>query len=180
MDLRRLFPVAFVLGAFLPAGCVTPDKPDPAATTRGVAPAPPTPGGAYDNSDIAVKNRLRSFIAGDGLATTPPKPGEPARLTAAWSNKVIYAPDPTHGGDPVPGLMGKLWLFGPDEGVPLSLDGEIFVGAWDTSPKAEGGQPVLLEVWHLDVEAAGNSGRRTSSAARPTARSCRGAGTTST
>ena len=59
------------------------------------------------------------------------------------NNKVIYAPDPVHGGNPVPGLMGKLWVFGPDESVPLSLDGEIFVGAWDNSRTAQGGEPVL-------------------------------------
>jgi hypothetical protein len=148
MDLRRLFPVAFVLGAFVPAGCVTPAKPDPVAA-RAVAPAPAA---AADSADPMV--RLRAFIAGDGLTTTPAKPGQAARLTAAWNNKVIYAPDPTHGGEPVPGLMGKLWLFGPEIGAPLTPDGEIFVGAWDNGPTLDGGQPVLLEVWHIDAETA--------------------------
>jgi hypothetical protein len=148
MDLRRLFPVAFVVGVIVPAGCMTPAKPDPVAA-RAVAPAPAV---AADSTDPMV--RLRAFVAGDGLTTTPAKPGQAARLTAAWNNKVLYAPDPTHGGEPVPGLMGKLWIFGPEIGAPLTLDGEIFVGAWDNTPTLNGGEPILLEVWHIDAETA--------------------------
>jgi hypothetical protein len=152
MDLRRLSCAALVVGAAALAGCTTPGKPEPAeapkpvAAARAVAPPPPP---ATD-----PMGRLRAFISGDGLSTTPARPGEAARLTASWNNKVIYAPDPVHGGNPVPGLMGKLWVFGPDEAVPLALDGEIFVGAWDNSRTAAGGEPVLLEVWHIDGEAA--------------------------
>jgi hypothetical protein len=156
MDLRRLFPTAVVLGAAALAGCVTPSKPEPTADKPTVA-APPQPaviGGGLDQNDTVVKLRLRAFIAGDGLSLTPPKPGQAARLTAAWNNKVIYAPDPTHGGEPVPGLMGELWLFGPEIGAPMTLEGELFVGAWDNGPTATGGQPILMEVWHIDPEAA--------------------------
>ena len=85
--------------------------------------------------------------------TAPAKPGEAARLTAAFSNKVIYAPDPTRGGDPVPGLLGRLYVFSTDEAVPIVADGELVVDVWDNSPKINGGKPKLLEVWHLDAEA---------------------------
>jgi hypothetical protein len=169
MDLRRRSFAALVVGAAVLCGCVsTPvSKPAPVVDTPGVvapivkAPPGPAPLLATDQADPSgLKARLRSFIAGDGLATTQAKVGEPARLTAAWNNKVIYAPDPTHGGDPVPGLMGKMWVFGPDISVPLSLDGEIFVGAWDNGPTINGGQPVLLEAWHIDPEAAKKIRRR--------------------
>jgi hypothetical protein len=158
MDLRRLSLVGLVAGATVLAGCVTPaSHPDP-TLAKSVTP-PPAPitaaAGPTPDDPTGLKSRLRGFLANDALSTTPAKPGQGARLTAAWNNKVIYAPDPTHGGDPVPGLMGKLWVFGPDESVqvPLALDGEIFVGAWDNSPKLTGGQPVLIEVWHIDPEA---------------------------
>ena len=130
--------------------------------TEGRLSQGPADGGARRefNPDDPIKARLRAFIAGDGLATTPARPGQGARLTASWNNKVIYAPDPTHGGNPIPGLMGKLWVFGPDEAVPLSMDGEIFVGAWDNSQTANGGEPVLLEVWHINPEAVKKIRRR--------------------
>lgn len=149
MDLRRLSCAVLVVGAASFVGCTSPGKPEPAeppkpVAARAVAPPPTTD----------PMGRLRAFVAGDGLTTTAAKPGEVARLTAAWNNKIIYAPDPVHGGEPVPGLMGKLWLFGPDVSTPLTADGEIFVGAWDNGPTINGGQPVLLEVWHIDSEAA--------------------------
>jgi hypothetical protein len=151
MDFRRLSCAALVAGAAALAGCMTTGKPEPAeapkpVAARAAAPSPDDP--------IGVKARLRAFITHDGLTTTPAKPGEAARLTAAWNNKIIYAPDPVHGGQPVPGLMGKLWLFGPDVAVPLTVDGEIFVGVWDNGPTVNGGPPVLLEAWHIDAEAA--------------------------
>lgn len=159
MDVRRLSCAALVLGVAGLAGCISPFKPETvtqppkAVEVNAAAPAPPPPAPTTPSADDQM-GRLRAFVTGDGLATTPANPGQGARLTAAWQNKVIYAPDPTHGGNPVPGLMGKMWVFGPDEGVPLSLDGEIFVGAWDNSRTVHGGEPVLLEVWHLDPAAA--------------------------
>jgi hypothetical protein len=160
MDLRRLTCAALVVGAAALAGCHTPFKAEPAEPVKSspaVLPAPTpvvaAPAPAPTNPTDPM-GRLRAFIANDGLAGPPEKAGQAARLTAAWNNKVIYAPDPTHGGDPVPGLMARLWLFGPDTKDPLSLEGELFLGAWDMSPKATGGQPVLLEVWHIDPEAA--------------------------
>src|SRR3954467_11556449 len=152
MDLRRLSCAALVAAAAVLAGCVTPAKPDPAAAPKGVAAdvtAPTTTSTATDPT-----GRPRAFIAGDGLAAAPARPGQGARLTASWNNKVIYAPDPVHGGNPVPGLMGKLWVSGPAEAAPRRLAGEVFVGAWDNSRTAEGGEPVLLEVWHMGPEAA--------------------------
>lgn len=161
MDLRRLSCAALVLGVAGFAGCISPFKPEAAAPppkaveekAATAAPTLPPPAPTAPPADDQL-GRLRAFVAGDGLATTPAKPGQGARLTAAWNNKVMYAPDPTHGGNPVPGLMGKMWVFGPDEAVPLGMDGEIFVGAWDNSQTVHGGEPVLLEVWHLDPAAA--------------------------
>lgn len=85
--------------------------------------------------------------------TAPAKPGEAARLTAAFSNKVTYAPDPTRGGDPVPGLLGRMYVFSTDEAVPIVADGELIVDVWDNSPKVNDGKPKLMEVWHLDAAA---------------------------
>lgn len=152
MDLRRLARATLVFGIVTLAGCVTPSKPASDAGPKVVpADKPAAPEAVGD-----PMGKLRAFITGDGITSTPAQLGEASRLTAAWNNKVTYAPDPTHGGEPVPGLVGKLWLFGPDEAIPLAIDGEVFVGAWDCSPQtkqANDGQPKLLEVWHFDPAA---------------------------
>ncbi|HKA06961.1 MAG TPA: hypothetical protein VKD71_06855 [Gemmataceae bacterium] len=153
MDLRRFTPI--VLGTAFLVGCTTTPKPNPAETSRAVAPAAATT--TPDPNDPlppGLTPKFVAFLSSQGLSQTPAKPGEAARLTAAWNNKVIFAPDPTHGGEPVPGFLAKLWLFGPDEAIPITPDGEIIIGMWDNSPKATGGQPALLELWHIDRETA--------------------------
>jgi hypothetical protein len=151
MDLRRSVSVASILGAGLLAGCVT-TRPKPPEATRAVAPAP-TPD-ANDPLPPGLTPKFMSFLTSQGLSSAPAKDGEPARLVTAWNNKIIYAPDPVHGGEPVPGFLAKLWLFGPEESIPITPDGEILVGMWDNSAKATGGQPALLELWHIDRETA--------------------------
>ncbi|MBO0699112.1 MAG: hypothetical protein J2P46_12015 [Zavarzinella sp.] len=147
------------LGATLLAGCVTTTKPDPArpkvASTEAPAAAIPD-----DPLPPGLSPKFVAFVAQQGLSTTPAKPGQAARLTAAWNNKVIYAPDPTHGGDPVPGLLARLYVFGPIEegnpasGVPLEPDGELIVGLWDLGAKEAGKPPELMELWHIDRDTA--------------------------
>jgi hypothetical protein len=105
--------------------------------------------------------KFNALLTNQGLAGPATKPGEAARLTVAWNNKINYAPDPTRGGDPLPGLIAKVYLFGPEFGpedktpqVPLKGDGELLVAVWDHSQKAAGGSPKLLELWHIDPETA--------------------------
>ncbi|HEX3147069.1 MAG TPA: hypothetical protein VHR66_03245 [Gemmataceae bacterium] len=147
--MRRVFQV-FAIGVAVLTGCTTaPKVADAPTAARAAAPEATVVANQYDRD-----GKLNAFITNQGLPTTPAKSGEPARIAVAWNNKVIYAPDPTHGGDLVPGLLGKMWVFGPEEGVPLVIDGELIVGVWDLGPKAKGGQPALQEVWHIDNEAA--------------------------
>lgn len=145
----RKVAVAIIFASVFSSGCISTAKlisPEVAKHSTG------------DGTSIGDANdplpRIKSFLAGEGLATTSGQPGQAVRLTAAWDNKIIFAPDPTHGGEPVPGLVARLWVFGPDQSVPLDPDGEILVAMWDTAPKSDGGQPVLLEVWHIDREHA--------------------------
>ena len=134
MDLRRLSAPPWSSGWPLLAGCVTPTKPDPPDAPKAVAADAAGPGVPAGPPPPTRWRRLRAFIADDGLAASPARPGQAARLTAAWNNKVIYAPDPTHGGDPVPGLMARLWVFGPDDRRSRSsLDGELRRGRGTTA-----------------------------------------------
>jgi hypothetical protein len=93
---------------------------------------------------------FEQFLTNTGLSMTPAKPNEVARFTAAWNNKIIFTPDPTHGGEMMPGILGRLYMFGPDEKFPLAPEGELVVGAWDHMNKDEKGKPKLLELWYID------------------------------
>jgi hypothetical protein len=90
-----------------------------------------------------------SWVWRDG----PPR-GEVCQLTAVWNHEIVYAPDPTHGGQITPGLTGRLYLFGEDLKYPLAEEGRIVVDLFDETPLAQGKPPVLLEEWRFDKEGA--------------------------
>ena len=152
MHIRRHFTISLVGFTTLLAGCVSPLTMFSPSTTTAAKPADSEEGAIGDPND--PRPRVKAFLAGEGLATTPAQPGEGAQLVAAWDNKIRYAPDTTRGGDPVPGLVARLWLFGPDVKTPIEPDGELIVGVWDQTPKTNGGAPVLMEVWHIDRNTA--------------------------
>src|ERR1022692_3958241 len=53
-----------------------------------------------------------------------------------WDNRVRYAPDTVHNGTPLPGIAGRVLLFGDDEtGThPMDADGVIVVDLYDLGP----------------------------------------------
>src|SRR5271163_30021 len=57
---------------------------------------------------------------GAGKNVIPSQPPEPkpivpqGRLVATWDKRVKYAPDKSKGGAIFPGLLGRVYLFGPD------------------------------------------------------------------
>lgn len=109
------------------------------------APTDPLPSG--------LTPKFTDFMTNQGLAGPPTKPTEAVRMTVAWNNKIIFAPDPTRGGDPVPGLLARVYLFSQSDQT-LMIDGEFLAGVWDLTPKAEGGRPQLMELWHIDPTSA--------------------------
>jgi hypothetical protein len=162
MDPRRLSAVALAFGAALVVGCVnfptskSTDTAKPHAPTGDVKQASAARPAADPNDPLppGLSPKFVAFMTNQGLAAPTVKLGEASRLAAAWNNKIIYAPDPTHGGEPVPGLIARLYVFGPDEKHPLPPDGELIIGLWDNGPTANGGQPALMELWHIDRETA--------------------------
>ena len=78
--------------------------------------------------------------------------GAVCQITATWNHQVLFAPDPTHGGAPTPGLAGRLYLFGEEISYPLVEEGSLTVDLYDdTKPAANGQQPIPLEEWRLDA-----------------------------
>ncbi|MSR52528.1 MAG: hypothetical protein EXS09_04475 [Gemmataceae bacterium] len=152
MDLRKLFPLCTCLAIAGLVGCVTSSKPahDQNEKIKAAA-ASPEPG---DVIPPGLTPKFLGLLTGEGLSATPAQMGEASKVTAAWNNKIVFAPDPTRGGDPMPSLIVRLWLFGPDEGTPVAPDGELLVALWDNMPKSGSGKPELKELWHIDRETA--------------------------
>jgi hypothetical protein len=177
MDLRRIAAFTLLIGAGLTAGCLSTPKagdlarvdptPEKSPATAGAA----TPGSAADGTAApdpkdplgpGMTPKYTAFLKSEGLTMEPAKLGEAARLTAGWKPAIAFAPDPLHGGEPVPGLVARVWVFGPDEGVPLDPDGELIAGVWDMSARNAEGEPKLLELWCIDRETAKKFVRRDS------------------
>ena len=144
-----------VIGVAILTGCTTTRKPDLSKTNEVARAGAATPD-PNDPLPPGLTPKFLSLLTGEGLtSSTSANIGEAVRLTAAWNNKVAFAPDPTKGGEPMPSLVVRLWLFGPDHGVPVvAPDGEILVALWDSSKQAAGEKPILRELWHIDRETA--------------------------
>jgi hypothetical protein len=90
-----------------------------------------------------------SFVLEAGML-----PGaEPAaQVVAMWCNQVATTPDPAHNGEPVKGLAGRIYLFGPHIDRPVTGDGslvvDLFTGPIDHAPPEQ--PPAPLEEWRFD------------------------------
>lgn len=72
----------------------------------------------------------------------------PCQIVCTWQNSVAFVPDPTRGGNPGPGIAGRLYLFGPEVDFPMEAEGTLTVDLADET----NGPPVLLERWIIDPE----------------------------
>jgi hypothetical protein len=91
---------------------------------------------------------------GPFVVHTDPEGGMPAcQMVATWYPEVVTTPDPAHGGAPVHGLAGRVYLFGPEIGAPVAGNGALIVDLFDDSPAAQAkksGTVLPLEEWRLD------------------------------
>ena len=68
---------------------------------------------------------------------------------ATWRPDVYYAADPAHGGVERPTLFGRVYLFGPELGFPMTGDGKLVVDLYEGAvPHGATGTP--LEEWRFD------------------------------
>jgi hypothetical protein len=72
----------------------------------------------------------------------------PCQIVCTWQNTVHFVPDTTKGGKPIPGLLGRLYLFGREVGYPLLAEGTLSVDLYDETTD----KPVLQERWVLDPQ----------------------------
>ncbi len=82
------------------------------------------------------------------------------RMVLSFSGQVGMAPDTERGGALNPGLVGRIYLFQGDKGVPYTTDGVLIVDLFDHTPRADGQDPKLLEKWRFDETVIGKFAKR--------------------
>jgi hypothetical protein len=75
--------------------------------------------------------------------------GIPCEVVLACNPEVIFKPDPANRGAPMPGLGGRMYLFGEGSDCPLVGDGCLVVDLYDDSHPV-GSNSVPLEEWRID------------------------------
>jgi hypothetical protein len=84
---------------------------------------------------------------------TPSQEAAPAvcQVHTFWDGRIQVPQDVVNGGRPLPGLAGRLYLFGQEFGIPLKGDGSVAVDLYDISSVPPGVEPKRLERWQMDA-----------------------------
>jgi hypothetical protein len=85
-----------------------------------------------------------------GPAADKPPTGQACQVVATWMRDVVTTADVVHGGTPMPGLAGRVYLFGPDVDYPLAGDGGLVVDLYDDGHPIPDKGPPLIEEWRID------------------------------
>jgi hypothetical protein len=72
------------------------------------------------------------------------------QVAVTFYPEVVHTPDPVHGGEPIPGLKGRIFLFVPDKTVPVVGDGSLVVDLYNTTGVPAGKPAPRVEQWILD------------------------------
>jgi hypothetical protein len=78
-----------------------------------------------------------------------------SEVNAIWEGHIRVTQDTVNGGRPLPGLAGRLYLFGPDLGHTKKGNGTVTVDLFDTSNPQPGVRPRHLERWEFDQVSLG-------------------------
>jgi hypothetical protein len=81
---------------------------------------------------------------------TPAPSTNVCQVVVQWAKNVHYEPDPINGGVPRPGIVGRIYLFGPTIDYPQVGDGSLMIDLFLDSESKPGEQPV--ERWCIDPE----------------------------
>jgi hypothetical protein len=77
--------------------------------------------------------------------------GIPLQAAVTWQTYVVFGADPARQGAKVPGLAGRLYLFGSEMDSPIFVPGKAEVRLFVDQPDS-GPTEIPLEVWQLDPE----------------------------
>ncbi len=87
--------------------------------------------------------------------TAPGKLDQPAsgpvvQVQAAWRNEVVVTADVVHQGAPLPGLAGRVYLFGSEPGYPIKGNGKVIVDLYDLGKFGQKSTPKMLQRFVFD------------------------------
>jgi len=100
-------------------------------------------------------------LTGSKKSESIPAPkGTASQIVVRWNNQPGEAPDPARGGIPAPGLVGRMYVFGPDLGFPLKAEGDLIVALFDRSTLTPEGDMKQLEEWRIDSATLQRLGRK--------------------
>lgn len=83
-------------------------------------------------------------------AADRPPVGVPLHVVTTWEPHVVTASDVVHDGAPLPGLAGRVYLFGAS-GCPITTEGSLKVELYNDAGAAPSGQPVRVGGWNFDA-----------------------------
>lgn len=92
------------------------------------------------------------------LTSWPGKPALPApspacEVQSMWENRLLVTTDTVNHGAPLPGLAGRVYLYGNDgSGHPVIGAGKITVDVLDVSHPGPDGQPRWIEQFNFDPD----------------------------
>lgn len=89
-------------------------------------------------------------------AALSPAKKVPCQIVCTWQNNVAFVADPTRGGNPGPGLVGRLYLFGPEVDHPMEAEGTLTVDLYDDT----GAAPRMVERWIIDPQTLARLSKR--------------------
>lgn len=75
------------------------------------------------------------------------------QIHCTWANNIIFDADVVNGGQPHPGLRGRLYFFDKEMGHPIQAHGELFIDLYDLNQRGQDGKPKMLERWHFHQDA---------------------------
>jgi hypothetical protein len=81
------------------------------------------------------------------IEAPPNRNEEPRQVHFAWEGHVIQTRDTENGGRPLPGIAGRMYLFGDDVGFPLLAAGDVQLEMFDVK---QDGKLVKLAEWNID------------------------------
>jgi len=82
---------------------------------------------------------------------TPPT-GHVVQIATTWEGSVRFTHDVANGGASLPGLAGRLYLFGEPASQPLVADGMLLIDFYDDRPLEAGQTPVRIEQYQIDKD----------------------------
>jgi hypothetical protein len=110
---------------------------------EGVPTAPLSATARFDSSPVVQASAVTKFTK---LTKSPA-----TEMTLLWRNRIDYLPDPGRNGEMGPGLVGQLFLFGPNMQF-ADANGKLTVALYDESPRPPGQEPNKPEGWEFTKE----------------------------